>query len=53
MTAGEIIEILSRVPADTYVAAESSGGEFVRVVGVETYHYHAIDGSHNVTIELD
>lgn len=52
MTAGEIIEILSRVPADTVVEAESSGGEFVRVEGVETYHFNAIDGSFGVTIEL-
>lgn len=49
MTAGEIIEILSRVPADTVVDAESSGGEFVRVESLTIFEF--VDG-HGATFEL-
>jgi len=50
MTAAEVIEILSEVPGDTVVDAESSGGEFVRVEHLSTIEF--ADGEFSATFEL-
>lgn len=51
MTAGEIIEILSRVPADTTVEAETAGGEFAAIETVSTLAFGEFGFS--AVVELD
>ena len=45
MTADEVIEILSQVPGDTEVTAETEGGSFVQIARATVHPFQ-------VTIEL-